>query len=53
MGEDYPDCLGAVLAGVLDCVGDQFGRDDLGVLGDVTQPVRAERGPDPPPRYRH
>jgi hypothetical protein len=53
MGEDDPDCLGAVLAGVLDCVGGQFGRDDLGVLGEVAQPVQAERGPDTPPRYRH
>ena len=30
MGEDYPDCPGAVFAGVLDRVGDQFGRDGLG-----------------------
>jgi hypothetical protein len=53
MGEDYPDCPGAVFAGVLDRVGDQFGRDELGVLGELAQPVEAECGPDTPARYRH
>ncbi len=53
MGERYPDRLGAVFAGVLDRVGDQFGRDDLGVVRVLAQPVQAERGPDTPPRYRH
>ena len=53
MGEDYPDCLGAVFAGVPDRVSDQLGRDEPGVLGELAQPVEAERGPDTPPRYRH
>ncbi len=53
MRERYPDRLGAVIAGVLDRVGDQFGRDELGVLGELAQPVEAECGPDTPARYRH
>ena len=46
MGECDPDRLGAVTAGVLDRVGDQFGGDDLGVVRVLAQPARAERGPD-------
>ena len=46
MRECYPDRLGAVTADVLNRVGDQFGRDDLGVVRVLAQPVEAERGPD-------
>ena len=35
MGEDHPDCPGGVFAGVLDRVGNQFGRDELGVLREL------------------
>ena len=45
--------LGAVVADVLYCVGDQFGRDDLGVVRVLAQPVEAERGPDVQARYPH
>jgi hypothetical protein len=46
MRECYPDRLGAVSAGVLDRVGDQFGRDGLGILRILAQPTGAERGSD-------
>jgi hypothetical protein len=46
MRESDADRLGAVTADVLYRVGDQFGRDDLGVVRVLAQPVKAERGPD-------
>lgn len=52
-GEWHPDRLTAVIAGVLDRVGDQFGRDDFSIVRVLAQPVHAERGPDLRTRYRH